>query len=44
MLIVGDHEMEEKGVSVRLRSGENKGTMALKDFLNYFDKQLNKGI
>jgi threonyl-tRNA synthetase len=34
MLVVGDREVEQKGVSVRLRSEENLGGMALSAFLD----------
>jgi threonyl-tRNA synthetase len=34
MLVVGDREVEQKGVSVRLRSEENLGGMALPAFLD----------
>ncbi|HVN54627.1 MAG TPA: threonine--tRNA ligase [Anaerolineaceae bacterium] len=33
MLVVGDKEMEEKQVALRLRSGENPGPMAIDQFL-----------
>jgi threonyl-tRNA synthetase len=33
MLVVGDKEVEENGVALRLRSGENPGPMALEHFL-----------
>ncbi len=33
MLIVGDQEMENKQVSLRLRSGENPGALDLEAFL-----------
>lgn len=33
MLIVGDKEMEQNGVALRLRSGENPGPMAVDSFL-----------
>ena len=33
MLVVGDKEVENNGVALRLRSGENPGPMALENFL-----------
>jgi threonyl-tRNA synthetase len=33
MLVVGDKEMEQNQVALRLRSGENPGPMALESFL-----------
>jgi threonyl-tRNA synthetase len=33
MLVVGDREMEEGAVAVRLRSGENLGAQSVDDFL-----------
>jgi threonyl-tRNA synthetase len=33
MLVVGDKEMEDNGVALRLRTGENPGPMALESFL-----------
>ena len=33
MLVVGDKEMEQSGVALRLRSGENPGPMPLESFL-----------
>ena len=33
MLVVGDQEMENKQVALRLRNGENPGPMSLTDFL-----------
>ncbi len=33
MLVVGDKEIEQGGVSLRLRSGENPGLLALEDFI-----------
>ena len=32
MLVVGDRDMENQTVSLRLRSGEDKGAMSLADF------------
>ena len=32
MLVVGDRDMENQTVSVRLRSGEDLGAMSLEDF------------
>ncbi|MBL7052283.1 MAG: threonine--tRNA ligase [Candidatus Marinimicrobia bacterium] len=43
MLVVGDREIEENGAAVRLRSGDDMGTMSLDKFLTYFDNQLNEG-
>ncbi|HAF62541.1 MAG TPA: threonine--tRNA ligase [Anaerolineaceae bacterium] len=34
MLIIGDQEMENQQVSLRLRSGENPGVQSLEDFLS----------
>ena len=34
MLIIGDREVEDGVVAVRLRSGEDLGAMSLDDFLN----------
>jgi threonyl-tRNA synthetase len=33
MLVVGDKELEQNAVALRLRSGENPGPMALESFL-----------
>jgi len=33
MLVVGDKEVEQGGIALRLRSGENPGPMPLENFL-----------
>ena len=35
MLVVGDREAAEGAVNVRLRTGEQKGTLSIADFKNF---------
>jgi threonyl-tRNA synthetase len=44
MLVVGDKEMEQGSVAVRLRSGENPGPMSLDDFLKRARQDVQAGI
>jgi threonyl-tRNA synthetase len=38
MLVIGDREIEADTVAVRLRSGENLGTLPLADFIARAEK------
>ena len=44
MLILGDKEAEEKGVSLRMRSGENPGAMSVDEFIALVKKQVAEKI
>ena len=44
MLILGDKEAEEKGVSLRMRSGENPGSMFVDEFIALVKKQVAEKI
>jgi threonyl-tRNA synthetase len=44
MLVVGDREMENNQVALRLRSGENPGPMSLEDFLQKAKQDIEAGI
>ena len=44
MLVLGDKEMEEKAVALRMRSGDNPGTMSLTDFISFVKKQVSDKI
>ena len=44
MLVLGDKEMEDKVVALRLRSGENPGAMSIEDFIAYAKKQIEEKI
>lgn len=45
MLIIGDKELEEKNISVRLRSGENKNSLSVESFLNTILQEIkNKDV
>lgn len=44
MLVLGDKEMEDKAVALRLRSGENPGAMSIEDFIAYAKKQVEEKI
>ncbi len=44
MLILGDKEAEEKGVSLRMRSGENPGSMSVDEFIALVKKQVAEKI
>jgi threonyl-tRNA synthetase len=43
MLVVGDQEMENNQVSLRLRKGENPGGMSLTDFLSIAKQDIESG-
>ncbi|MDD2694432.1 MAG: threonine--tRNA ligase [Anaerolineales bacterium] len=43
MLVVGDKEMEQGGVALRLRSGENPGAMPMAEFLGRARKEIAAG-
>jgi threonyl-tRNA synthetase len=42
MLVVGDKEMENDQVALRLRSGENPGAIALNTFVEMALNEINK--
>jgi threonyl-tRNA synthetase len=44
MLVVGDKEMEQDQVALRLRSGENPGAIAIDAFLERAKDEINKKI
>jgi threonyl-tRNA synthetase len=44
MLVVGDKEMEQNGVALRLRSGENPGPMPLESFLEKAGQDIQERI
>ena len=44
MLIVGDQEMENQQISLRLRNGENPGAQTLDDFLSRADQDIEAKI
>jgi threonyl-tRNA synthetase len=44
MLIIGDKEMESGGVSLRLRSEENKGAMPLENFIELAQKEIAEKV
>ena len=44
MLILGDKEADEKGVSLRMRSGENPGSMSVDEFIALVKKQVAEKI
>jgi threonyl-tRNA synthetase len=44
MLVVGDKEMEQGEVALRLRSGENPGPLPLEDFLQRAKDEIEKGV
>jgi threonyl-tRNA synthetase len=44
MLVVGDKEMEEGAVALRLRSGENPGPMLLEAFLRRAEEEIEQGV
>lgn len=43
MLVVGDREMEQGAVALRLRSGENPGAISLEEFLERANEDLREG-
>jgi threonyl-tRNA synthetase len=43
MLVVGDQEMENNQVALRLRNGENPGPMAINDFMNRAMQDIENG-
>lgn len=43
MLIVGDKEVADKTVTVRLRNGENLAPMAISDFIALIADEVRKG-
>jgi threonyl-tRNA synthetase len=43
MLVVGDQEMDNKQVALRLRNGENPGAMSVADFLVKAKKDIETG-
>ena len=44
MLIIGDREMQDKTVSLRLRSGENPGSMPLDSFIEMANEVIRNGV
>jgi threonyl-tRNA synthetase len=44
MLVIGDKEMEENQVALRLRSGENPGAMMVEDFINLAVKEIRERL
>ena len=44
MLVVGDKEMEQGQVALRLRGGENPGPMALEAFLQKAKHDIEAGV
>jgi threonyl-tRNA synthetase len=44
MLVVGDKEMEENQVALRLRSGENPGTISLEEFIKLAENEINNKL
>ncbi len=44
MLVVGDKEIENKQVALRLRSGENPGPMAVSDFIDKAKEDIRRKI
>ena len=40
MMIIGDKEMEEKKVSLRLRSGETTEAMTIEEFIDYIQQEI----
>ena len=44
MLVVGDKEMEENQVALRLRSGENPGTISVEEFIKLAENEINNKL
>ena len=44
MLVIGDREVENGTVSVRLRSEENLGAMSLKDFVEHAQEEIESRV
>jgi threonyl-tRNA synthetase len=44
MLVVGDKEVEQEQVALRLRNGENPGPMALEAFLQHVQQDIAAGV
>ncbi len=44
MLVVGDHEVEQNSVALRLRSGENPGSMSLDLFLERARRDIQERV
>jgi threonyl-tRNA synthetase len=44
MLVVGDKEMENNQVALRMRSGENPGAIDLAAFIELANQQVAEGI
>jgi threonyl-tRNA synthetase len=44
MLIMGDREMQENTVSLRLRSGENPGSMTIPSFIELAKEDIRSGV
>lgn len=42
MLVIGDREMEAGAVALRMRSGEDRGTMPIEEFITYARGVINK--
>ena len=44
MLVIGEREVENGTVSVRLRSEENLGAMSLKDFVEHAQEEIESRV
>ncbi len=44
MLVVGDKEVEESQVALRLRSGENPGPISVEQFIRRVEVDKEKGV
>jgi threonyl-tRNA synthetase len=44
MLVVGDAEVENEQVALRLRSGENPGAMSIADFVARVKQDVEEGV
>jgi threonyl-tRNA synthetase len=44
MLVVGDQEVAQEQVALRLRSGENPGPISVNDFLARFRQDIRDGV
>jgi threonyl-tRNA synthetase len=44
MLVVGDKEVDQVQVALRLRSGENPGPMSLESFISRARQEIEAGV
>jgi threonyl-tRNA synthetase len=44
MLVMGDKEMEQAAVALRMRSGENPGAIPLEEFLKQAKEDIERGV